>query len=104
MDSNEVLKLIDAGFTADEIRAMKTPEPTEGTEPAEGNEPTEGTEGTEPSEPTKSPDLEALTASIKELQATVKSIQESNINNGKTYKPAVTDKIKDTIDSFIKEL
>ena len=105
MDSNEVLKLIDAGFTADEIRAMKTD--TNGGNPdekPEGNPEENPEEKPEGNPEGKNADIEALTATIKELQSTVKALQTANINNGKTDKPAVSDKIKETIDSFIKDL
>lgn len=99
MNADEVLKLIDAGFSADEIRGMKTDEPKEPTPaPEEGAIP--GAE--EVKEPT--PEVKALTEEITKLREQIKSFQTDNIKKAKSGTAAVDDPVQKTIDGFLKEL
>lgn len=104
MNQEEVLKLIDAGFTADEIRAMKS-------EPAGGEPKPDSKEG-EPNEtpdagskaPEVSADIQNLTEQISKLNDTVVKLQEANIKNARTGSSKLGDPVQEQIESFIKEL
>ena len=95
MTGEEALRLLDNGFTADEIRAMAaTPEaPEEGAPDEPKNEPT--------NDPTNDSAvvIAELTKTVKELQATVKDIQTSNIHKATGGK---TDPRKETVDKAMK--
>lgn len=105
MDNGQILKLVEAGFTAEEIRKMDTetgadqgktdPEPKT---PETPNEVQTG-EITDNSEV-----LTQLTNTVAELSKTVKELQAGNIDKAKGSAPSTGDKIKDVMDSFIKEL
>ena len=102
MNQEEVLKLIDAGFTADEIRAMKSePAPEEGGAPAPE-------EGGAPAPEVKAPEVSAeiqnLTEQIGKLNETVVKLQEANIKNARTGSPNVSDPVNEQIEKFLKEL
>ena len=99
MNGEEILKLIDAGFTADEVRKMQT----ETSEPPATSEPQEAEQTT--SEVTPEVDnkdintdfMDSITKAVSELTDKVKAIQEHNV------KSAVTPERKDlTIDEVIK--
>ena len=100
MNQEEVLELIDAGFTADEIRAMKS-EPAPEPEPAPA-------EGAAPAPEVKAPEVSAeiqnLTEQIGKLNETVVKLQEANIKNARTGSPKVDDPVNEQINSFLKEL
>ena len=105
MDNEKVFKLIDAGFTAEEIRKMGFQ--TEGTE-SEGSVSSE--QSTEPAahegevvNPTASDEIRELKASILELNGTVKALQEANIRKAESGSASVPDQIQDHINSFLKE-
>ena len=110
MNGEEVLKLIDAGFTADEIRKMGAK--TEESETGSGEEPVQGT-GTEQSpegavhageiEDAKSI-IESLTGEVSKLTETVRAIQEANIKNARTGSASAGDPVADQIQKFVSEL
>lgn len=85
MDYNDVLKLIDAGFSAEEIRGMIAPEAKSETGPAPAEMP-EATPIPAPAElPPEAPapdqdaqTLEALKDTINELSGTIKELQRDN--------------------------
>ena len=95
MTGEEALRLLDNGFTADEIRAMgTTPEaPENDAEDETKNEPTDS--------PTNDSAavIAELSKTVKDLQATVKDIQASNIHKANVGK---TDPIKETVDKAMK--
>lgn len=105
MENAQILKLVEAGFTADEIRKMDTeagadqvktdPEPKAPETPIQ----TQSGEITDNSEV-----LTQLTNTVAELSKTVKELQAGNIDKAKGSAPSAGDKIKDVMDSFIKEL
>ena len=105
MNIEETLRLIDAGFTSDEIRAMaaeKEAEPeTKGTgsEPGKENEVHESKVDSAPSE-----EMKKLTDEITRLTETVSKLQDANLKNAKTGSPSVGDPVKEQIDSFLKTL
>lgn len=82
MDYNDVLKLIDAGFSAEEIRGMIAPEVKSETEPAPAESPehtpTPATaeKSNEPAQDAQT--LEALKDTINELSGTIKELQRDN--------------------------
>lgn len=109
MDNAQILKLVEAGFTAEEIRKMVsetggdqgTPDP----EPnADENKPQIQPQGDKVSPDQNNEILTQLTNTVSELSKTVKELQTNNINNAKGSAPTTGDKIKEAMDSFIKEL
>ena len=106
MDNDKVFKLLDAGFTADEIRTMLKEEPEGKThEEGAGDKPgaTDTGHASEIEKPTDNA-LSELTKTVSELKETVKLMQESNINTAKTDKPGINDKIQEAIKSFTDTL
>ena len=107
MNAEETLRLIEAGFSADEIRKMAeegTKDPETKTEPEGKTEPErEGAEG-EPVNASK--EIEALTAEVSKLTDTVKMLQEANIKNAGTgsAKSPAADPVNEAINNFLKEL
>lgn len=108
MDNEHILKLVEAGFTAEEIRKMEA----SGTEESKGQSaPDEqGASNTEHAgEVGKeldviNPNVMELTQTVKDLTATVKELQAANVDKAKTDKPSVNDTIQDTIKSFMDTL
>ena len=106
MDSEKILKLINAGFTAEEIRKMETPigEQTEPTG-AEQTAPEEQGETDPPHESAVGAEVfEQLSKTVADLTKTVQDMQKNNIDKAQGGKQTVTDKVQETINSFIKEL
>ena len=105
MNGEEILKLIDAGFTADEVRKMQT----EISEPPVTNEP-QGAEKTE-SEVKPEADnkdintdfMDSITKAVSDLTDKVKAIQEHNVKSAVTpeRKELSTDEV---IKSFIESM
>lgn len=104
MNADETLRLLDAGFTAEEIRTMEK----EGTENPEGSANPEKEPGSaEPeSAVNASKEIEALTAEVTKLTETVKMLQEVNIKNAGTGSApsAATDPVNKAINNFLQEL
>ena len=105
MDNEQIFKLIEAGFTAEEIRGMAakaTEQQTEGSvqpEQGAGSATHEGELKTlDPSD-----EIRELKAAILEVNNTVKALQESNIKKAESSGASVPDQIKEQINSFIKE-
>lgn len=104
MDNESIFKLIEAGFTAEEIRKMGFQ--TEGTE-SEGSVSAEQGQGSATHEsevnPTQSDEIRELKAAIMEINNTVKAIQDTNIKKAESTSASLPDQIKSHIDSFINE-
>lgn len=94
MTSDEVLKLIDAGFTADEIRKMDAPvgappvEKTEQTPPVEQTEQTEQTKQTEQTPPVEKSDIntdfmDSIKKTVEEINTKVKALQDANVKTAR---------------------
>ena len=105
MNLDETLKLIDAGFSADEIRALAKEKEEGGNstdqveKPAETGDPAAEKTGNETA------DIKALNNTIQKLSDTVSKMQEENIKNARTGSADVhADPIKDKMDEFIKGL
>ena len=104
MDNEQIFKLIEAGFTAEEIRGMAAKAETEG----EGSVQPEQGQGSATHEgevvnPTASDEIRELKASILELNGTVKALQEANIRKAESGSASVPDQIQEHINSFLKE-
>ena len=97
MKGDEVLKLIDAGFTAEEIRKMETAKATD--EPAPEQEPNE----TQPVEEAEinTDFMDSIKKSIDDLTTKVNAIQENNVKNAKT-EPTKDLTAADVVKSFIE--
>lgn len=105
MDNEQIFKLIEAGFTAEEIRGMSAnADQTEGK--GEGSVSTEQSQGSATHEGevvNPSDEIRELKAAILEVNNTVKAIQEANIKKAESSGSSVPDQIKEHIDSFLKE-
>lgn len=102
MEINEVLELVKAGYTAEEIKAMNANAETEPKTEADPKEVEVIGAKTEPTE-NKVPDFEAqikaMTETITNLNATVKALQE---NNQKTATIPANDNAPKSADEVIK--
>ena len=111
MNAEQTLKLIEAGFSKEEILSLFG---NEG-KASEGNETVSG----EPSKADQTYDssvinsnqsvdiqeiLKPLLEEMGRLGETVKAIQETNLKNASSESPKVEDSVKTTIDSFINSL
>lgn len=107
MTANEALKLIDSGFTAEEIRAMSDDVPDEGQpdkKMEEGQLDKKHEEGQPEVKPQQDELLTELTNSVKDLKNTVKEMQAANIDKAKGGKSDYDKTIADTIKSFTDTL
>ena len=102
MTSDEVLKLIDAGFTADEIRNMQSaPETKDETVPGTADEQSATSNATH--ESALDDTLKSLNDTVAGLSASVKAIQDANLKNAHTEGSANSD-INAVIKSFMDTL
>ena len=103
MDNEQIFKLIEAGFTAEEIRGMAAKADTE----AEGSVQPEQGAGSATHEgevnPNQSDEIRELKAAILEINNTVKAIQDTNIKKAESTSASLPDQIQSHIESFIKE-
>lgn len=113
MDIETITKLIDAGYTKEEIEKLQPTGDPEGVQTP--NE--DGSSGAEP-EDTKDESaadpahdsavteemLKTLTDTVKGLQDTVKALQQQNAKTADSKSSNITDPIKESIDSFINTL
>ena len=99
MDFETMMKLVNAGFTKNDIMKLSTPtEPTKPVEPTEPTKPVEPTETTKPAEPTNDV-MAQLTAQVTDLAKIVKDMQDNNIKNAKIDTPKETSAL-DAVKSF----
>lgn len=103
MKSEEVLKLIEAGFTADEIRSMQDnkEESAGDASPAENSSTSEETKVEKAHEENNDP-VKDLGDAVKTLNDTVKAIQENNIKNAHSESPM--DSVNKNINDFLNSL
>lgn len=111
MDIATISKLIDAGYTKDEITALEQPEdapkdtPEQPTEPAK-DEPKDAPEKVAPEKAQDNGILEAisqLTGTVTALQETVKAMQDANIKGAKSSKKSSAT-VDDVLKSFTEKL
>lgn len=101
MNTNDVLKLIDAGFTADEIRGMLTEPAAAAADPAPVSDPEPAAPAADP-EPVQ-PGLnqeQALAAVLNRMNDTLNRIQAANI----THDTASSASNEQTADDILQEL
>lgn len=111
MNVEETLKLIEAGFTAAEIRAMdaKAPEEKPKDNPEEKpkdnpeEKPKDNTEEKPEEKPLDNSALSALNTTVESLNNTVKALQEANIKNASRDSDGRESRAK-TIQSFLESL
>lgn len=107
MDSEQIIKLLDAGYTKADIDKMDAkPDQQE----SGSHDDTAGTEGAgspenkeEKKEISADDAIKALTETVNSLTETVKAMQANNIN-GATGGKAETNTIEDVMKSFIEKL
>lgn len=113
MDIETITKLIDAGYTKEEIEKLQ---PTGDASAVQApNE--DGSGSTEPEEPKEQSAadpahdsavneemLKTLTDTVKGLQETVKALQQQNAKTADSKNMNIKDPIKDAMDSFINTL
>ena len=108
MDNEHILKLVEAGFTAEEIRKMQASGTEDSnTEPAANEQGASNTEHA--GEVGKeldviNPNVLELTKTVKDLTATVKELQAANVDKARTDEALTSDTINDTIKSFMDTL
>lgn len=106
MDIEKIEKFIDAGYTKAEIEALSS----EGNEAkSEGAEPEESKgQGAADTAHDSAVDtaemLKTLTSTVEGLTNTVKALQAANIKNANSGTSKPVDAIKETMDSFLKDL
>lgn len=111
MDNETVIKLVNAGYSKEEIAQMDAGAPAEnagdsaGEDVLKGNEDAGKEQGAAGAEHESEIDktIKALTDTVAGLAATVKAMQDANVKGASASKPT-TDKIKETMDSFIESL
>lgn len=111
MNAEQTLKLIEAGFSKEEILSLFGNE----SKAPEGNETVSGEPGkadqtydSSVNNSNQSVDIQEILKPLLEemgrLGETVKAIQETNLKNASSESPKVEDSVKTTIDSFINTL
>lgn len=113
MDIETITKLLDAGYTKDEIAQLENVGGGDGAGAA-GNEGAgdenkgapEGQAGkeTEVKNDEVAAMLKTLTDTVNGLTTTVKALQDANAKGAQTKSPKATDEIKAAMDSFIEKL
>ena len=105
MNGEEILKLIDAGFTADEVRKMQTEtsEPPATSEPQGAEETTSEVKPEADNKDINTDFMDSITKAVSDLTDKVKAIQEHNVKNAVTpeRKDLTTDEV---IKSFIESM
>lgn len=105
MNGEEILKLIDAGFTANEIREMQTANVSEDDkkEPSASGQEHEGEIKPENDKDINTDFMDSITKAVSDLTDKVKAIQESNVKGAREpeRKDLSTDEV---IKSFIESM
>ena len=105
MNGEEILKLIDAGFSADEIRKMQTTNVSEveKKEPSASGQEHEGEVKPETDKDINTDFMDSITKAVSDLTDKVKAIQESNVKGAREpeRKDLSTDEV---IKSFIESM
>lgn len=112
MDNETIIKLVNAGYTKEEIAKMdagaesKPAGDNASAELPKGNEDAGEKQGAASAEHESEIDktIKALTDTVAGLSETVKAMQSAAVKGAVIDKPSGTDALKDTIDSFIKTL
>lgn len=114
MDNETILKLVNAGYSKAEIDAMGKEDESAGNENESAGNEGAGNEQTDANTENAGKVVEAgqhvdvnaaltaLTDTVAGLAATVKAMQDGNINTAAGGK--ATDKVKEVMDSFIEKL
>ena len=108
MDIETITKLLDAGYTKEEISALENPKPEGKPEDAkpEGSAPDKHEDQDKPKENEAgevNEAIAALTKTVEGLTATVKAMQDANIKGATGGKPD-ENKVTDIMKSFIDTL
>ena len=101
MDIETITKLIDAGYTKEDIKALESAGNEGAGNEGVGNE----SAGNESSQNLNiDAAIKALTDTVNGLTATVKAMQDANAGKAHTDTPKAGDAIKAAMDSFIEKL
>ena len=111
MDNETIIKLVNAGYSKEEIAQMDAGAPAESAGDSAGEDVPKGNEDAGKEQGASAPEheseidktIKALTDTVAGLSAAVKAMQDANVKGASTSKPT-TDKIKETMDSFIQSL
>ena len=109
MDLESTLKLINAGYTKDEIAAMEAGSTTQEPPKQEQEPPKQETEQEPPKDPASvngdvAATIKALTETVNGLNSTVKAMQEANAKAANVQSNNTNDPIKAAMDSFLQSL
>ena len=110
MDIETITKLLDAGYTKEEIARYESGAESAdaGNESGDNVQPVNAEKGEESANEVKTDNvsemLKTLTETVNGLTATVKAMQDANAKGAHTTSPKATDEIKAAMDSFIAKL
>lgn len=107
MNLDQINKLIDAGFTAEDIKALLPSSNNDVISPAEPEPKEEPEAPAPPAENETKPEdhIEKLEATIKELAATVKGLQDANVKGAQMPSPPdPKEKTLSIIGDFMKSM
>ena len=106
MDIETITKLLDAGYTKEEIARYESTDA--GNEGGDNVQPVNAEKGEESANEVKTDNvsemLKTLTDTVNGLTATVKAMQDANAGKAHTDTPKTGDAIKAAMDSFIEKL
>ena len=103
MELNEIITLINAGYTKEEIEAMSKPEATEGETKTETEAKTEVKEDADPDNDVIAY-LKSLEKKLNGVVDTVEKIQTDNINTANAGEPDPTPDISELVLNFTKDM
>ena len=105
MNVETITKLLDAGYSKEEIERLEAGDAPAGAGDAAGNVLPAEEKGEESANEVSTNDaIKALTDTVAGLTATVKAMQDANVKGAVTDSPKAGDKISDVMQSFIDKL
>lgn len=104
MTNEERIKLLDAGYTKEEIESGEQSAEQSAEQSVEQNTEQGADNQTHESALNGIADVKALSDAVAELTKTVKAMQDSNVKNADSGKPNAKSVIDDTIKNFISDM
>lgn len=105
LSGEQVLQLMQAGFTADEIRAYNGgPAPAAAENTDSGTIQSDVSNDETPAAPEPDPAITALTEAVKGLQATVTAMQKANVKTASQPEPEKRRTAEDAIRNFLSQM
>lgn len=104
MTNEERIKLLDAGYTKEEIESGEQNAEQNAEQSAEQNAEQNAENQTHEGALNGAADIKALSDAVAELTKTVKAMQDSNVKNADSGKPDVKSVVNETIKNFISDM